>query len=220
MLGDALSFPTNSDDWLPTLLIGGVLSLLGVLILPAFVVQGYLIRVLRRAARGDGATPSFTDWSGLFVDGLKVVLVTVVYGLAVIVPIALLGLILRVWVGSAGGDTARAVGSLVGVVLLLVAGLLALLVGYVLPAAYANFAVRGNLGAAFDLGTIRRAALTSDYAVAWLLALVVGFVGSLVATPLMLLVVGVFVAFYVQIVSYYLFGRGFAEGLRSKGEVV
>lgn len=220
MLSDALSFPANSDDWLPTILVGGVLSLLGFLVLPAFVVQGYLIRVLRSAARGDEEVPSFTDWSGLLVDGLKAVLVALVYGLVVVIPLGILVVILGGALGGVGGDTARVVGGLVSVVALLVAGLVGLVVSYVLPAAYANFAVEGSARAVFDLGTVLRGALTTEYAVGWLLAVVVGVVGGLVATPLTFLIVGVFLAFYVQIVTYYLFGRGFAEGLRSKGEVV
>jgi hypothetical protein len=48
------------------------------------------------------------------------------------------------------------------------------------------------------------------------LALVVGIVGVLVGAALSAVVVGVFVLFYVQVVFYYLVGRGFAAGLAKK----
>lgn len=210
MLGDALSFPRSSDDWISTLLIGGILSALGVLVLPAFVLQGYLVRVLRAAAAGDRKAPSFTDWGRLFVDGLKLVVVNVVYSLAFVVPYALFAL----FVFGSG----RASGVLVGV-LGLVLLVLGLVVAFVTPAAFANFALEGDFGAAFDVGTIKSGALTTDYATAWVLALVVGLVGGVVGSFLSVVVVGVFLIFYVQVVAYYLFARGFAKGLGRTDDV-
>jgi hypothetical protein len=219
MLGDALSYLKNSDDWIPTLLIGGVLSVLSVLILPAFIIQGYLVRVLRGAAKEDRAAPSFTDWGGLVVDGIKLFLVSVVYGLAAMVPIvavlfAVFG-ISSVTTDPTTGAPNAAVG-LLGVVATLLVLLFGLLVGYFAPAGYANFAVEDSLGAAFDVSTIVAAATTSEYFKGWILAVVAGLVLGLVGTALSALVVGVFVLFYAQVVTYYLFGRGFAEGLSRK----
>ena len=61
MLGDALSFPRNDDDWLETVLIGGVLSILGVLVVPAILVNGYLLRVLEAAVADEETPPRFED---------------------------------------------------------------------------------------------------------------------------------------------------------------
>jgi hypothetical protein len=225
MLGDALSYPRNSSDWIPTILIGGVLSVLGILVVPAFVVQGYLLRVLRSAAKDETAAPSFTDWGGLIVDGIKLFVVNVAYALVVVVPMIGLSVVLGLGnaVASAGGEPSAAANLLtgaLGLLFVLVVTLLGIAVGYFVPAAYANFAVEENLGAAFDFSTIFAAATTSEYFVAWLLAVVVGVVGGLLGSALSILVVGVFVLFYVQVVSYYLWGRGFAEGLGKKRRAV
>lgn len=226
MLSDALSFPRRGDDWLPTLLVGGVLTLLGVLILPAIIVQGYLVRVLAAAANNERTPPSFTEWGRLFVDGLKLLVVNIVYGLlvivplvAVLVPVAVVSPTSPVPVEPGTTPTPPTPGS--GTALVLLAGLLvvllaALVLSYVLPAALAHFAMEGQLRAAFDIPTILSGALTTEYAVAWLLALVVGLVGGLVGSVLSAVVVGVFVLFYVQVSFYYLLGRGFARGLSKK----
>lgn len=219
MLGDALSYPRNSSDWIPTILIGGVLSALSVLILPVFIVQGYAVRVLRSAAKGEEAAPSFTDWGGLVVDGLKLLVVNVAYGLVVFVPMAIAMFALfgisSVVTGPDTGASSAAVG-IVGFLVLALVGLFGLLVGYFAPAGFANFAVEDSIGAAFDVSTIVAAATTGEYFKGWLLAIVVAVVLGLVGSALTVVVVGIFVLFYAQVVSYYLFGRGFAEGLGRK----
>ncbi|SDM37050.1 Protein of unknown function [Halogranum gelatinilyticum] len=209
MIGQALSFPRSGDDWIPTLLIGGVLTVLGVLVIPVFLVQGYFLRVLRAAANGETEAPSFTDWGELLVDGLKLFVVNIAYSLILIIPY--FALIFAVGLGGNNGPGALAA------VLGLVVFVLALVVGFFIPAAFTNFAIEGDFGAAFDFGTIKDGAFTSDYATAWVLALVVGLVGGLVGAALSFVLVGIFVLFYVQVAVYYMFGRGFAKGLGRTG---
>lgn len=218
MLEAALRYPLKSDDRVATLIIGGLLLVLSVLVLPVFVLQGYLVRVLDSSARGETEAPSFTDWGGLFVDGLKLTVVNVVVGVVVAVPfLAVTALFtggLFAVGDSAGGVTALgAVGALVFVLL----SVFALVVSYFLPAMFANFAVEGRLGAAFDLRTVRSVAFTTDYLVAVLLAVVLGSVINTVAAPFALLLVGIPMLFYGQVVTYYLFGRAYAEGRRAAG---
>lgn len=217
MLADAFAFLKNSDDRIPTVLVGGILTVLGVLVLPAFVVQGYLVRVLRGAARGEREAPSFTDWGRLFVDGLKLFVVNLVYGVVVLVPTVVLLAVVGVGTGATGPGMSptglpRVALGFAGV--LLVALVVGLSVGlaYVVPAAMANFAMEGSVRAAFDLRAVVRGALTADYAVSWLLALLVAVVGGSLGSALTVVVVGAFVLFYVQVTAYYLVGRGFARG--------
>ncbi|QLG62575.1 DUF4013 domain-containing protein [Halorarum salinum] len=218
MLGDALRYPIESDDRVATLVIGGLLLVLGVLVLPAFVVQGYLVRVLDSSARGESEAPSFTDWGGLFVDGLKLTVVGLVVGIVIAVPFVLVTALLTgglVAVGDSGGNVA-ALGVVVALVYVLLS-VLALVVAYFLPAMFTNFAVEGRLGAAFDLSTVTSVALTTDYLVAVLLAVVLGSVVNAVAAPFAVLLVGIPLLFYGQVVTYYLFGRAYAEGRRAAG---
>lgn len=238
MLEDALRYPVGSDDRVSTLLIGGVLlavpmfaSLLTVVFGPlglvavlvtlplSLVVEGYLLRVLRSAASHEVAAPSFTDWGGLFVDGAKLFAVNLAYGLVVAVPAVVVGVVAGVGLGavSTGGDGTPNLAA-IGTVTLLLAGVVVVLsfaVAYVLPAAMTNFAVRGRLGAAFDLSTIRQVIFTSDYLVGVLLGFVLGAVLGGVASLLSAVLVGIPLLFYAQVVSYYCFGRGFAEARAS-----
>jgi hypothetical protein len=203
MLSDALSYPSNSDDWLKTMLIGGILIVTSFLIIPAFLLQGYFVRVLRSAARGEDAPPSFDDWDEMLVDGFKMFGIGFAYGLfGIIVPALVV-----------------AAGTLVSDVLGMILGLLAIVfvfaISYLIPAAQTNFALTGKFGAAFEIKQITDAAFTSQYFVAILLSMVVGGILGFISTLLMLLVVGLFFLVYTQMVVYYLYGRGCGPNLRS-----
>ena len=218
MLEDALGYPLRTDDRVATLIVGGALIVASVFVLPAFVLQGYLVRVLRDAAAGERAAPSFTQWGELLVDGLKLFVVNLLYGIVVGIP-ALLGMSVVGGAGVLAGDSGAGalVAGVVGIVVVLLLVVLSLLLAYVVPAAVANFAIEGRIGAAFAVGTIREGAFTSEYATAWVLSIVVSLVGGLVGSLLSLLLVGIFVLFYVQVMTYFLWGRGFAAGLDARG---
>ncbi|SHH70513.1 DUF4013 domain-containing protein [Halobaculum gomorrense] len=210
MLEDALAYPLRTDDRVATLIVGGALILASVFVLPAFVLQGYLLRVLRSAATGERAAPSFTDWGELFVDGLKLVVVQAVYGVVIAVPVVAAVVALLVG-GATGSDAGIAAFGAVSLLLLLLATLLSVAVAYVLPAAMTNFALAGEVGAAFDAKALREAALSGRYLVGVLFGVVLaGVIGS-VASPFALILIGIPALFYGQVVAYYCFGRGVAE---------
>lgn len=66
MLEDALTFPRRGD-WVRDVLIGGLLTVVGFLIIPAILVFGYLLRVLGESAAGADAPPAWDDWAELLV---------------------------------------------------------------------------------------------------------------------------------------------------------
>lgn len=207
MLSDALSYPRQHEHWLKTILIGGVLQILSFLIIPAFIVQGYGVRVLRSAARGEETLPTFDEWGTLLVDGLKIFAISLTY---VLIPYILLGAGLVLAQGAASGM------SLVGTVLMVGGGVLVLGSGYILPAALTNFALTGSVRAAFDISLIASAAFTTRYFIALVLALVAGLVLGIIAGLLTLILVGFLLLFYLQIVVYYLYGQGCGPTLRQQ----
>lgn len=97
MLEEALSYPHRDDSW-RTVLTGGGLTFFGFLILPLFVVYGYVVHVLRSAALGEEEAPPFDDWGELLVDGLKALVIYLAYGIVpfLIVFVVQIGMIFAV----------------------------------------------------------------------------------------------------------------------------
>lgn len=77
---DSLEY--SAKDW-KTLVILGVICLFNFLLLPVFLITGYNYRVIDTAVHGiingRDPLPDFEDIIGIFVDGVKVVIVQVVY---------------------------------------------------------------------------------------------------------------------------------------------
>lgn len=216
MLSEALAFPRADEDWLKTVLIGGVLSLLGFLVIPVILVNGYLLRVMRAAVDGRETTPRFGDWGELFVDGLLLWVIQLVYmGIPTFVLVIAFTFIVAAGVaaGTATDQPALLLGAgIVGAIPLLGLFLIVLLAGYLLPAALANYARTDDVAAAFHLRTVAGAAFSVDYFVAVVLAIVVSIVLGIIGGLLTIVLVGIFVIFYMQMVVYHLFGQGFASG--------
>ncbi|THE66619.1 DUF4013 domain-containing protein [Salinadaptatus halalkaliphilus] len=213
MIEDSLSYPVR-NDWIGRILIGGVLTALGVLLFPLFLVMGYYVRVLEATTNGDADPPEFTEWGGLFVDGLKATVIAFVYSF---VPFLLWGVVVFGLVGAGGAIGGDGGGLLTGlglVSMLLVLPLM-LLIYYLVPAALASFASTGSVGAAFDVDTLKPVLLSSDYVIAILIPFVIGVVLNIVGFILGMTVVGIvlvpFVSFYAYMVIFRLFGLAFAK---------
>ena len=77
---DSLEY--SAKDW-KTLVILGVICLFTLLLLPAFLITGYNYRVINTAVHGviNGRDPwpDFEDLISMFVDGVKVVIVQILY---------------------------------------------------------------------------------------------------------------------------------------------
>ncbi|MBP1986950.1 DUF4013 domain-containing protein [Halolamina salifodinae] len=187
--------------------------------------MGYLVWVLGGAARGEAEPPAFENWGEMIVDGLKATAVSLIYG---IIPFVLI--IVSIFVAGSGSTTGSdsAAGLLGGVGLLgfLVSLVAMFLLYYLIPAALTNMALENEFSAAFDFGTIKQVIFSGDYLIAWLipfvlaagvqillsavsLVLVLSVVGIL-ALPLVILI-GPFIQFYVQVAAFYMFGVAFGR---------
>ncbi|MGB0744546.1 MAG: DUF4013 domain-containing protein, partial [Opitutales bacterium] len=73
-------------------LVGGLLSFIPILNIFAF---GYLLRLSRGIRQsGNPALPAWSDWSGLFIDGLKFAVVWLVYWLLPLLIVSVIALII------------------------------------------------------------------------------------------------------------------------------
>ncbi|MBP2250631.1 hypothetical protein J2754_000940 [Halarchaeum solikamskense] len=237
MLEDALKYPLRGEESTTTLLIGGGLAIaaliitgLGVLLsflfvgflalpfalVPGVLVQGYLVDVMRHRLRGDPNPPTFEDWAALFVDGLKMLLVGVVYAIPVVVGVVFFAVVAAVlaYATQVSSDAGSFLGLAFTAFVFLALLVYGALVGYVYPAAVANWIREDDVMAAFSITALKEATLNTTYLVGWLLALVVAVVGNAVGQVLLVVFfVGVFVIFYAQVVSWYCYAEAYADAM-------
>lgn len=215
MIQGAFTYPTQHDGWLKTVLIGGVLAFFGFLLIPLFVVYGYVVRAIRTSIEGESEPPVFEEWTSLLVEGLKAWLIGVIYLLipAVVAVLTVGGSFAAMATGSRAGATAGFAGLAGGLVLTVV---LSLLFGYVAVAGIVNFAHERRFGAAFDVGTLREIVLSTDYAVAWAVSIAVFVVAGIVAAiPFVGFVLGPFASFYAAVVAARLWAGGYVDALEA-----
>lgn len=226
-----LRFPTAADDWVESLVIGTVLSLFSGLLLPLIPLQGYLLNCARAGMAGDEALPSFTDWERLVGDGLRGLVVLVVYQLPALFlgGVSITALLL---LGSDSQSLASA-GLVLFVLGLLAAFLLSIVAGYLGLVGLLTYAVEDDLRAAFDPETLRAVGFDSEYAIHWGYGLLLVFllnalfgvafflINLIAIVPLIgwliallaffvLAPVGTALSFYTQQVIFRVWGRGYA----------
>ena len=69
----AFRFMFDDKQWISKLLIGAVMSVLSFLIIPAFILQGYLVKIVRQVMDGnDSELPEWMDYGKLVRDGFFV----------------------------------------------------------------------------------------------------------------------------------------------------
>ena len=232
MLREALDFPTSGDRGSVALLVGSVLLLLsagsvavGAVLLPLLVValllqvalRGYYVRVLRvSAADRVPVAPSFGDVPSLFRDGLVAVGVAVAYFLPALVLFAV----------AAGGNLASAVQNplqlrdpttiaaveTVGGLAALLGLFAALAAVYLVPGAVTLYAHERRVRSAFD-ARVFRGVFSEDYAVGWVLTLLLQAVAYPLVALLYPLLVGVFLHFFLAVAVRYVWGTSFGNAL-------
>lgn len=87
-INKAVRYVTEDKTWLSKLLIGVLMSVLSFLIVPALILQGYVVKIIRRVMSGqwDGL-PEWDDWGKLLRDGFFVTVAEIVYTLPFILLI-------------------------------------------------------------------------------------------------------------------------------------
>ena len=152
--GDNLTYMFKDVDWFMKMLLGGLFSMIPIV---QFVTAGYGLHVINNV-RGD-SLPVLPEWKGfgdMWVDGLKLFVIGMIYSIPVWIITLLTGVPAGV-MGSMSNDS-NGMGFLAAGTACL-GGLLSLAVGafilFWMLGAITNFAVNdGNFGAAFQFGKI------------------------------------------------------------------
>ncbi len=216
---EIVTYPMNRDDWLKTLLIGGVLILFGVLIVPLFVAYGYIVRTIGGSLAGEAQPPAFNRWGELFLDGVQAWLISIVY---LLVPLLVAGVTVGGSIAAiaTGGETAAVAGAGGLLIGLSLSAVLALAFGYLAVVAVVNFARENRFGAAFDFETIKTVAVDREYAIAWLVSIAIFVVASFVgAIPLVGWLLAPFASFYAAVVAANLWAGGFSQAVSTTADV-
>jgi hypothetical protein len=151
---DSLQYPLTNFN---KILILGILTILSLLIIPGFLVLGYLFKIIKSSMEGSSELPDFNEWINMFVDGLKVFVVLFIYS---IVPIILF--LLGIWAVLLPMLTVPGEGSLLttNISISLVSGIaligivLQVLISFINPIALTNMVYHNELKAAFRLKEI------------------------------------------------------------------
>ncbi|MCS7002744.1 MAG: DUF4013 domain-containing protein, partial [Dehalococcoidia bacterium] len=157
--GQALTYAFDDPRWVNKLGYAAVFAFLTLVLVGYPMLIGYTLQLMRNVRRGDPSPlPEWTNLGALFVDGLKMVVVLVVWSLPVI---AILCLIIALQVGliftiDRGGNPTPLTGLLTLLLpalflLLLLAGLL---VGVVTPALYIQYAQTERIPACFRVSDV------------------------------------------------------------------
>lgn len=83
IISDSLKYPSSS--WFKVIILGIILCFSALLvpfligIIPAILALGYSFRILRASVKGVSELPEFNKWLRMFVDGINVAVVGVIY---------------------------------------------------------------------------------------------------------------------------------------------
>ncbi|MDX1616986.1 MAG: DUF4013 domain-containing protein, partial [Candidatus Promineifilaceae bacterium] len=170
---EAYTYMFREERWISKLAIGGLVALLSVFILPAFILAGYQVAVVR-AVINDEPT-KLPEWDNIgqkFMDGLNLFIAGFVYSLPILLVVCL-GAVLDAAVGS-GSDMAGIFVFLTSCIAILVSIPLA----FVVPVLTIRYARTGRLNDLFRFGEV--IGETRDNLVDVLLSIVANIGASLV----------------------------------------
>ena len=183
--GGLIAFPIEYPSragWF-TIVGGGILFLLSFLIIPLFMILGYLVRVANAAAQGRPEPPTLDDWLGLIKDGLVVT--------AVLIPPGIIYSLLVV------------IGMEINIILYVI---LAVVGAYALPAIFVSYAAEKDWRAAYDISSLVELMSTRTYLFGYLIYLFIfQLIGSVVVGILAILSLLTIVGWIIIIPMLYFY---------------
>ncbi|HNS24443.1 MAG: DUF4013 domain-containing protein [Euryarchaeota archaeon] len=192
IISDSIKYP--SSNWGKVLILG-VIMIASILIVPIFIVYGYVFRIIKATLAGLDELPEFDEIGEMFVDGLKLFVVAIVYA----IPVWILSWILSAALGS--GITMSYTTSLDPTMMWglflgnIVVAILAVIIGLIEIMAIANMAYYdGDMGAAFRfseiLDYISRIGW-GKYIATYIAIAIVAFIGFLIGMLTMFILIGI-----------------------------
>lgn len=192
IVSDSIKYP--SSNWGKVLILG-VIMIASILIVPIFLVYGYVFRIIKATLAGVDELPDFDEIGDMFVDGLKIFVVAIVYA----IPVYIIALILNLIIGASMNVTSTTTsldptmfwGLIAGNIVFLI---VALIIGLVEVIAIANMAYNdGELGAAFRFSDIMNIIATigwGKYIATYIVIAIIGAIGFFIGMLTMFILIG------------------------------
>ncbi len=147
------------------------------------LIEGYEIRILKSSQAGFNELPDFDDWFDMIINGIKVILVRIIYFIPLFLIIVLIGFPLGLSSGFLGANTLTTF-----LVVVVIVVLLYLLIVYpVFLMALSNMAFYGKLESAFEFRQIINKISSIGwknfilwYIVTGIICLIIIFIGALI----------------------------------------
>ena len=205
IISDSIKYP--SSNWGKVLILG-VIMIASILIVPVFLLIGYLFRIIKASLAGLDELPEFDEIGEMFVDGLKVFVVGIVYSIPVIIISIIIGALL-------GSTTSTSLSLNPYMIWAIVLGyavyiIVAAIIGLIEVIAIANMAYYdGDLGAAFRFGEILDHIARigwGKYIVTYIVIAIVAFIGFLIGMLTLFILIGIILLPLVIAPYIYMFG--------------
>ncbi len=193
IVSDSIKYP--SSNWGKVLILG-VIMIASILIVPIFLVYGYVFRIIKATLAGVDELPDFDEIGDMFVDGLKIFVVAIVYA----IPVYIIALILNLIIGASMTVTSTTTsldpmmfwGLIVGNLVFII---VALIIGLIEVIAIANMAYNdGELGAAFRFSDIMNIIANigwGKYIATYIVIAIIGAIGFFIGMLTMFILIGI-----------------------------
>lgn len=205
IISDSIKYP--SAAWTKVVILGVIL----IIPIVNFIGLGYLFRIIKATFAGIDELPDFDEVGELFIDGIKIFIVGLIYAIPVFIIAAIIGALI-----SFGNQSALSTGDFTGFQFFtIITGytiyfIVAIIIGLVEYMAIANMALyEGELGAAFKFSEVlnRISMIGWGKYIGWyiimvLLALVAGAISVLT----MIIIIGFILAPIIIFPYFSMFG--------------
>jgi hypothetical protein len=225
---DAIKYPTS--DWTKIIILAVIL----LIPIVNFIGLGYILRMLKGTLAGLDDLPEFDEVGEMFIDGLKILIVGIVYAIPIWIIALIFGLIASAIFPAStttyiGTDSTAMLFGLIGSYAIFL--IVALIVGLVEIMAIVNMAYYdGDLGAAFRFSEILDYISRIGWGKYILTYIVIALVSTIIVIAAMfigiiLLFVGIFITLPIAMSYTSMFGTRaiallFADGLSEEVEAI
>ncbi|MBI5679784.1 MAG: DUF4013 domain-containing protein [Methanobacterium sp.] len=182
-------------DWVKIV----ILTVISIVPIVNFMSTGYYLRIIKSTLAGVDEVPEFDNLGELFIDGIKVLIVGIVY---MIIPmiiwlVALLPVFLALLSGSQSSAIAG-LSSILTIVLMLIAFIVTIIMSLLVLPAIVNMGLYdGSIGAAFRFSEVMEKISTIGWGsyILWIIAIwitmmILGLIIGIIGFILLIIIIG------------------------------